>query len=260
MIRINKKDRLGEELINNQGCLMKIIKYNSNRDIFVAFQDEYKAIVHAAYPEFKKGAIKNPYYPSVYSVGIVGVKYPTSINYKNTNEYNAWVNMLRRCFDEELKEYNPTYKDVTCCKEWLLYENFYDWVHSQDNFDKWYYGDKWNVDKDILVKNNKVYSPETCCLVPQNVNKLFIKQTTNRGNLPIGVNKETNKFYARCHNPLINKRERLKLCLTPEEAFLTYKQYKENLIKQIAQIEFDRGNITKRCYDAMMKYKVEITD
>ena len=47
---------------------------------------------------------------------------------------------------------------------------------------------------------------------------------------------------------------------TPEEAFFAYKTYKEKLIKQIAQIEFDKDNITKTCYDAMMKYKVEITD
>ena len=44
------------------------------------------------------------------------------------------------------------------------------------------------------------------------------------------------------------------------QSFQLYKIRKENTIKQVAKEEYDKGNITKRCYDAMMKYKVEITD
>ena len=48
---------------------------------------------------------------------------------------------------------------------------------------------------------------------------------------------------------------------TPEKAFyLGYKPYKENIIKQVAQIEYDNGNITEECYQAMMNYEVEIDD
>lgn len=35
---------------------------------------------------------------------------------------------------------------------------------------------------------------------------------------------------------------------------------KEKTIKQIANKEFTSGNITKECYNAMLKYEVEITD
>ena len=95
--------------------------------------------------------------------------------------------MINRCFYEKIKEEHPTYKNVTCSEEWLLFENFYEWLHLQENFDKWYNEDKWCLDKDILVKGNKIYSPKTCCLVPQNVNTLFTKKNANRGKLPIGV-------------------------------------------------------------------------
>lgn len=44
------------------------------------------------------------------------------------------------------------------------------------------------------------------------------------------------------------------------EAFEAYKIYKELIIKQVAKEEFDIGNITKKCYDAMIHYEVEITD
>ena len=252
--------RINEELYNYQGCLMKIIEYNDSKNIIVEFQDKYKAKINATYQRFLKGSIKNPYYPSVYNVGVIGVKYPRVTKGNKTTEYITWCGILSRCFDEKEKIKSPTYKDITCCNEWLLYENFYEWLHSQPNFDKWLNGDRWAIDKDILVKGNKVYSSDTCCLVSQNVNTLFVKKDKNRGNLPIGVCKHGNTFQSLCQNPFTKKQEYLGSYNTIEEAFLEYKNYKEKIIKQVAQIEFDNGNITKECYEAMMKYEVEITD
>lgn len=258
----NKTNRIGEERLNNQGCLMKIVEDNGYADIVVEFQDEYRYRTHAIYGNYLKGEVKNLYHPYVFGIGMIGSKYPSRINSIKTREYKAWVAMLNRCTDEKLKEEEPTYQDVTCCKEWLLYENFYEWLYSQDNFDKWINGDRWALDKDILVKGNKIYSPETCCLVPKNVNNLFLKRESKRGNMPIGVhkNKKWNGYHASCRNPFTNRTEYLGSYSTPERAFQIYKDYKEKLIKQVAQVEFDKGNITKECYDAMMNYKVEITD
>ena len=253
------ENRLGEERYNHQGCLMKVIEYNRVDDILVEFQDEYKGTVHTQYKCFVKGNVKNPYYPMVLGVGMIGSKYPSKVNNEETDEYQAWKGVMYRCFDKNTKERQPTYKDVICCKEWLLYENFYEWLHGQPNFDKLHKG-KWNIDKDILIKGNKIYSPETCCLVPMNVNSLFIKKDNYRGDLPIGVKRSHKSFIARCSNPITGNREYLGSHSTSYYAFLAYKKYKEDLIKQIAQIEYDKGNIVEECYNAMMNYKVEITD
>lgn len=258
--KIQKVERLGKENYNNQGCLMIVVKYNSATDIIVEFQDEYKTRIKTAWKEFSNGGIKNPYYPEVYGIGVVGNKCPTTLNHKQIKEYEAWCNMLRRCFCEEEKQKYPTYKDVICCEEWLLYENFYKWLHSQENFDKWANGDKWCLDKDILIKGNKIYSPENCCIVPNHINTLFIKCDKSRGDLPIGVSEHGSGFQARCMNSIINKEIYLGTYETPFKAFLAYKSYKENLIKQVAEIEFNKGNITEQCYNAMMNYEVEITD
>lgn len=243
---------------------MKIVKYNDAVNIIVEFQDNYKAKVHTQYTNFKRGNVKNPYYPSVYGVGITGNKYTTWVSGENehTKEYQIWINMLIRCFDNKTKVKYPTYENVTCCEEWLLYDNFYEWIHSQDNFDKWYNNDGWHLDKDILVKGNKTYSPETCCLVPYNVNKLFLKNDTNRGNLPIGVHRDVKGYgyIARCMNPLTDDRDYLGYRTSVLGAFQLYKSHKENLIKQVAEMEYSKGNITEQCYDAMMNYEVEITD
>jgi len=257
---ITENNRLGAESINNQGCLMKIIEYNNSMDIIVEFQDKYKAKIKSQYSHFASGEIKNPYYKSVFGIGMIGNKYPKSINNKITKEYNTWSGMLRRCLDAKHKENHPTYKDAICCDEWLLYENFYEWLHGQENFDKWILLDKSAIDKDILIKGNKIYSPNTCCLVPLVVNNLFIKSDASRGDLPIGVIKKKNSFLARCCNPITNERDCLGTYSTSTDAFLAYKKRKEDLIKQVAQIEYFNGNITEQCYNAMIDYKVEITD
>lgn len=253
-------ERLGKEKLNNQGCLMKIVEYNNATDITVEFQDEFKTKIKTAWKEFSNGVIKNPYYPKVYGVGMVGNKYQTTVNHKQIKEYEAWCNMLRRCYSENEKQKYPKYKDSFCCNEWLLFENFYEWLHSQANFNKWLTGNKWAIDKDILVKGNKMYSPETCSLVPSNVNGLFLKHDATRGNLPIGVSKHGNGYQARCQNPITSKEIYLGTHDTTSQAFIAYKKYKENLIKQIAEIEYSKGNITENCYNAMINYKVEITD
>jgi hypothetical protein len=104
-----------------------------------------------------------------------------------------------------------------------------------------------------------VYSPKTCCCVPPRINTILINRTNDRGNYPIGVCKKGEHFTG-------------SVCVgngkliytgwydTPQEAFLAYKAMKEKLIKEVAQEYYNKGEITERVYDALMKYEVEITD
>lgn len=252
---INKREeRLGEEKMNYQGCSMKIVRYNNANDIIVEFQDKYNAKVNTQYKHFVCGKVKNPYYPSIYSVGIVGDKYQTHANNIGTKEYQLWCSILERCFSEDCKKKCPAYKNVSCCNEWLYYPNFYEWLHNQENFDKWINGDRWAIDKDILVKENKIYSPNTCCLVPQSVNQLFVRHISRRGSFPIGVSKRRNGYASESSRGYFGEYSKI------DDAFKTYKRHKEDLIKQTAIDELAKGNITKQCYEAMMNYEVEITD
>lgn len=257
---MRKENKLYEEKLNNQGCLMKIIECLEKSNIIAEFQDEHKAKVHTNYGNFQRGLVKNPYHPSVYGVGIIGIKYPVSIKSIRTKEYCVWHSLIKRCYDHKTRERQPSYKIASICDEWLLFENFGDWLCSQPNYDKWLNGDRWALDKDILVKRNKIYSPDTCCLVPQNVNCLFLKRESQRGDYPIGVRYSSDGFMASCHNPFTNRNEIIGYYSTPEKAFASYKNYKEDIIKQVAEIEYVAGNITKECYEAMMNYVVEIDD
>lgn len=255
-------NRIFEEKENYQGYKMKIIKYLSANDMIVEFLDSYRAKVHCSYKSFSRGSVKNPYHPEVYNVGMIGSKYRAFENDKEVKEYKTWHSILQRGYDEKLKKKQPTYKECIVSEEWKLYENFYEWIHGQDNYHKWANGSRWSIDKDIIKKQNKIYSPEYCVLIPENVNILFTRRQNDRGKYPIGVYyyKKGNCFRAQCMNPLLNKRILIGSFRDPYIAFLEYKEYKENLIKEIAKLEYKQKNITDKCYKAMMNYEVEITD
>ena len=235
---------------------MQLLEYKNSRNVIVQFLDEYKCTVRTQYKTFENGKTRNPYFPTVCGVGIIGNKHKVP-----SKEYYTWADMIKRCYSKKIKESNRAYKDVTCCKEWLLFDNFYDWLHSQENFDNWFNGDKWTVDKDILKKHNKVYCSENCCLVSNKVNCLFERNKFSRNNLPIGVcyHKESNKYQANCKNSE-GKNIYLGIYEDVYDAFNAYKIQKEKIIKQVAKKEYEKGNIIEKCYKAMINYEVEIYD
>ena len=253
--------RLGEEKYNYQGLHMIIKEYRNYNDIDVMFDNGYiKKHVH--YSEFKNGTIRNHMIPETYGVGVLG-DIKTKENGRLTKEYSTWTNILQRCYDPKKQEEFPRYKGVTICNEWLYFPNFVEWCHKQTNWNKVLKDRKnFHIDKDIINKGNKIYSPENCSFVPAIVNGLFCKSNAIRGDYPIGVSltKDKASFRARCNNPITKEKLEYRNYQTPEEAFEKYKEVKEKIIKQVAQEEFDKGNITEKCYDAMMSYQVEITD
>jgi len=85
--------------------------------------------------------------------------------------YAVWRDMLKRCFSAKYKNKNPAYADVICCDEWLTFSNFKAWMEQQD----W---EGRQLDKDLLVAGNNIYSPETCVFVPSLINNFVCKKRT----------------------------------------------------------------------------------
>lgn len=249
-------ERTGETRINVHGSAMTIDKYNGANDIWVRFVDS-NYLVHTNYNCFINGGVKNPFDKSVYGVGYIGVgQYKVSDqNGKQTPQYSTWRRILERAYSAKYHETKPTYKDVKVCKEWHNFQMFASWY---DNNYYTIYGQDMDLDKDILIKGNKIYSPETCVFVPQRINTLFNKRAAARGDLPIGVSwvESMGKYKAACSYG--NGFYLTQLFNDPIEAFECYKKMKENRIKEVADKYKDC--IPANLYEAMLAYKVEITD
>ncbi len=267
----NKIDRTGEIGISNEGYSMRIVEYNNAKDIMVEFQDGHKYRFHTQYDYFKNGVCKNPFFPSVYGHGYLGVdkngNVPKTSEFKDgktihTWEYSKWNRMLERCFDDKTKEKHPTYKEATCCDRWLCFSYFLEDLEILKQEYNWDENEKLNLDKDILHKSNKIYSLESCILVPQWINKLFTKCDASRGKYPIGVSYDKRKKKYEAYCSINGKKTSLGYFNTSEQAFNAYKIAKENEIKRVVNDCVSKGYVTKdsRLYNAMMGYQIKIDD
>lgn len=257
---VAKINRKGEKNYNTFGSEMIITEYRGCMDIDVYFT-EYDWIAKGVqYQNFKKGNIKCPYERRYFGVGYIGEgKYKMSENRKLTKCYNAWHDMLKRCYSEKLHEKYPTYINCKVCEEWYNFQNFAKW------YDNNYYeieGETMCLDKDILVKHNKIYSSDTCIYVPQTINSLFTKNDNDRGDSCIGTSPYQDKYMVRCRmiNPKTGKSKNKYLGIydTELEAFEVYKYYKEKNIKEVAN--YYKEYIPDKLYKALYDYEVEVTD
>ena len=232
----------------------KIISYKDSKNVRVKFIDTGFETV-ARLDNIRNGKVKDRYLPSVYGVGIVGTKYPISEGGVHTKEYGLWKNMLRRCYSDTYKKKYPTYIDCKCSENFKSYEYFYEWCNEQIGFGNIGF----ELDKDLLVKGNKVYSEDSCIFIPTEINTLLVKRAASRGEHLIGVywHSKNKAFVARV-NKSKGGSEYLGLFNTEIEAFKAYKKAKESFVKE--QANKWKSQIDPRAYNALMNYEVNIDD
>ena len=203
--------------------------------------------------DIRKGNVRDRLFPSIYGVGIIGEE-PTRIDGVVLKEYMFWVNMLTRCLSSKYHDKHPTYKGCTFSENFKYYPYFKEWCSNQIGFGN----EGWHLDKDILVKENKVYSEDTCVFVPREINNLLALNNSNRGEYLLGVcySKQHNKFAAQLNK--FGKKVKLGVFNTEQEAFNVYKKVKEDYTKEVANKWKDQ--IDPRVYDALMTYEVEMKE
>ena len=255
---VSYKDCVGKVCKSKSSGDFKIVKYNDAANVEIQFLNTgFETTVHLV--QVKNGSVKDPYSPSVYGVGIVGTQYPSTINGVLTKEYDLWQSMLKRCYSDNFKKKNPTYEGCEVSDKFKSYEYFYEWCHEQVGFGVDGNGNSFQLDKDLLIKGNKVYSESTCVFIPQEVNSLLIKSTASRGEHLIGVHWcKTKKAFRAMVNKNKGRSEYLGSFNTELEAFNAYKQAKESFVKE--QAEKWKGKIDYRAYNALMNYEVNIDD
>ena len=227
---------------------MKIISYRRYDDIDVEFLDDFHVVKeHQTYSNFKKGQIKNPYDRSVYGVGYVGEGTHIIIKNKKVSlSYEVWSEMLARCYLKERQHLHKAYYGiVTVCGEWQCYHRF------ADGYEEHAYkcDGRLHLDKDILCPGNKIYSPETCLLVPQRINMLFLNKSNKRG-LPNGIS-ECPKGYLAMYNG-----KTIGIYSTIEDAYYEQTKKKKEEIIRVAN-EY-KSIMPKEVYDAILAYEFKI--
>jgi hypothetical protein len=174
----------------------------------------------------------------VFGVGINDANYTVSpvINggqYK-CPFYLVWKSMLHRLYNKNDHKFIRNYNDCRVCEEWLKFSNFKAWMETQDWFGK-------ELDKDLLVKGNKLYSPQTCLFIGKNLNKFLTDSKFTRGELLIGVSrqKHSNKFKAECSGRILGVKGYIGLFDTEVKAHLAWKKRKHKYACKLAELETD---------------------
>lgn len=149
--------------------------------------------------------------------------------------YLVWAEMLRRCYSAKFKARNKTYADCCAANDWLTFSNFKSWMELQDWRNK-------EIDKDILVVGNKIYSPETCVFVSHATNSFLLNCGSSRGDHPVGVhwNLKERSFQAYCRNPFSKKREHLGYFSCQHEAHLAWRKRKNEFACKLADLQSDQ--------------------
>lgn len=251
--------KLGEIYYNSKGSPYEIIDCTDYHNVKVVFLETGNTkTTHIS--NVIAGSIKDSFHRSVHGIGFLGEgPYKVSVARKITPEYSVWEKMLSRCYI--YKECTTYYNICEIDPMWFNFQEF-----ARFYVEHPFRIEGWDLDKDILVKGNKLYSPETCCFVPNEINKavqLSKPRKDAENKLPVGVRfddslkKSTRKYMWRCVVPdgttnIVGR------CTTPEEAFHHYKIAKEARLRFLANKWKD--DISPDVYIALLNFKVEITD
>ena len=265
---MKKLDILGKIYTNNRGEDCEVVSYLNSKSVVVKFKNSGYV---GTYPKgnLDKGRFLDPMSPTVYGVGFLGKEQRDFVlGAKHEMAMDAWRHILRRCYCPNFQAKHPAYVGCSVDERWHNFSVFEAWILSKDQFnfsDDNKLSSRWNIDKDILVKGNKIYSPETCCLVPQEVNSLLAAPNAKGKvtGLPLGVHlacqqKNGVVRYSSKVNTGNRNSNHLGTYDTVEEAFQAYKKAKETYIKEVA--ERWKGKIDDKVYKALLEWKIEITD
>jgi len=134
--------------------------------------------------------------------------------------YIKWVSMIERCYSVTYHKAKPSYIGCGVCEEWKYFSNFRSWMVLQKWQDK-------ELDKDILVLDNKIYSPDNCVFLERHINLFLTDGGSSRASiLPMGVTIDKGKYTSRCRNPTTRRTEYLGAYDNPLDAHTAWKRKK----------------------------------
>lgn len=178
---------------------------------------------------------------SMFGIGYLGC---SDVDVQGTI-YRKWANMMQRCYSEVTHKLKPYYKNCRVCEEWWNFSNFREWY--RENIIE---GRQFDLDKDILVQGNNVYSPNTCALVTHYANTVFQRRGIETNIVQCVT---TGKFNASA--TILGKIKEIGAYETREEAERQLLLYRKEFINQFAKK--NRNKVPNKVYEAMVKWNTE---
>lgn len=261
----NRVIQEGQEYISNFGERFEVVKYYNSRNIWIRFLDNPNytpdlCIKVSSSNYILKGSVRNPYRVNSYG-GIFGIEYSSQLEDKRLCPfYNKWKGILERCFSKTYHKNKPTYKDCCVSTYFKYFPNFKNWClhYLQDLEDKDI--TNYEIDKDLIFKGNKVYSEITCNLIPRELNVILTNRKRFRGDYKVGVTYHQRDKHFRASISIKGKIVFIGSFDTEDEAFLEYKNYKEDYLKHLGEYYYNKGLINKQVKFLVDSFKVEELD
>jgi hypothetical protein len=246
MAVVRKSYKVGDVWPTKSGVDVEIIKtFKGSQRVVIKWLDEYQHTTEIYQCALPRSNLKNPYERTIIGVGFLGTSYAAQNPLKFKREKIVWSGLFKRAYDEKTLIERPGYAGATVNAGWHEFGGFVDWTEQAVGWKN----KNWHVDKDLILRGNREYGPETCCMLPPVVNSaLWVREHI----LPPGVTKLPDGYYrGGFYEDGKVQQKRFK---TPEEAFEFYKPLKEGRIKQLAD-EY-RYQIDPRAYDALMTWEI----
>lgn len=169
---------IGKEYDTNQGKVV-VVDYVNNRKVLIEFQDEFKHRKYVRKEHLLSGKVSNPFFKNKYG-GSRGIECASS-----NPLYDRWRGMMWRCYNEKYESF-PRYggKGVTVCDEWHNFQNYARDISKMKNYENLLKRpNKWDVDKDILSGDSKIYSKETCIIISKSENSSIADRSVHQEKL-----------------------------------------------------------------------------
>ena len=251
------KIKVGDTFQSTSCNTFTVIEVKNQENITIKFNDVQGYQVVTSSQTIRNGRVKNPYFPRLFNKGYFGVGLykarigSSSVNSKSTDEYRAWINMLSRCYDPNYigtKAGRVCYSGVQVTDTWLNFQVFAEWYCKELKSPEI----KFVLDKDLLSPDVKIYSPETCCLIPEQLNIALIDRLSlNKTRKLSTIRKCKNGTYS-VGVSLNKKFTTFSGYKTEKECFDLYLSNKEKELNN--SIEKYKSSLDEKGYLALIEY------
>ncbi len=236
---------VGDVFSTNTHGRVTVVAYHRCSNIEVMFEDG--VVVSCSSAALRGGRLRNPMQPHKGSVGFVGIGRYTPKDHKAS--YKIWYAMFERCYKASVQRKHPSYVGCSVSEDWHNYQNFAEFY---ENHAHRYEG--WELDKDILICDNRVYSKETCCFVPKEINNMFqMGRKSESGFTGVYFESSSQKYIATAPDETASKRN-LGRFDTVQEASRVRTAYKDAYIRRLA--EKWRGLLQPEVYNKLVDWGI----